>query len=74
MTYHEQTQTGTQAHEDESVFILRVVWITNEPRIFIAKHGLCLVETDAVLSDIGFFFGFVPLEMKVIHALTVITM
>src|SRR3989338_1304499 len=59
------------AEHDESILILRMVWIEKSHGVFIKKYGLCLFKRNTMLSEIFSALGFIPFKMKIIHMYSV---
>ena len=74
MTHKQSLQTRAVAQENKLLFILRMVWIGYQTRMFIGKHRFSFVKADAVLFDVGFGLLLVPLEMKGSHLINITTM
>ena len=68
MTHNKYAQQSTKAKKNEPIFIFGVIWVVDELRTLIRKHGLGLLETNAVLLFVRRRLTWIPLKLKVTHA------
>jgi len=67
MANHQNAEFETHAEHDESVFVLRMVWIEETNGILIKKYRLCFLKRDAMFPYIFPVLVFIPFKVKVIH-------
>jgi hypothetical protein len=63
---HKRSQGVTETHENEPLFIVRVIRIINEAGVVIVEDRLSLLEGNAVLADIGAVLTGIPFEPEVV--------
>ncbi len=73
MAYDQQPKAIAEAEQDEARFLFRMIGISDQEGAIIAKHGLRLLEGDAVLQAIGRILASIPLKPKPGHAYIVPT-
>jgi hypothetical protein len=59
---HQQPEPDTEAEQNESIFVIRVVRVCNQPRVLVKKGGPRLLKRYSVLPLIGTILFFVPFE------------
>ena len=52
VNYNKKAEALAQAEKDEPIFLLGVVGVVDQQRVFIRKDGLSILEGDTVLSKI----------------------
>jgi hypothetical protein len=60
MAHNQQPQFRAQAKQDESVFMIRMLEISNESGEVIEKHGGSLIKVHAVFSPVRLGLDLVP--------------
>jgi len=62
MNHDEQFCFGTHTKKNESILIIRVVWVGNESRRIVIKYGFSLLKGDTMFFLIGLVFRIIPNE------------
>jgi len=69
MTYNKKAELRTQTQEDKAIFLVRVVRIGDNTRIFIKKCSLSFCERNAMFLAICRFLSAIPFEFQPIHGI-----
>jgi len=67
MANDETTRPKTVAQQQETIFISRMVRIVDQTGALVRKSGLCLLERDAVLCQVGLSFTAIPGKINLAH-------
>jgi hypothetical protein len=73
MAHDQQPKAIAEAEQDEALLLFRMIGISDQEGVIIAKHGLRLLEGDTVLPAIGRILASIPLEPQPGHAYIVPT-
>ena len=74
MHYHKQSELNAETQKNETVFIIRMLGVCDDPRVVIEKRGFSLVEGNTVLPQVLGSFPSVPFEREPRHSYIVTTM
>jgi len=72
MTDDQQSQGGTQAEQDESIFFVRMIWIIDQEGIFIVEDGFGLNKGHSMFTLIEAIFCRVPSESEFSHIINIV--
>jgi hypothetical protein len=64
MAYHQGSQRAAKPEKDESIFVLGMLGVGDQKRVLVEKHGLRLLERNAVLAPVLRVLFVDPLEVK----------
>ena len=73
VTNQQQAKRTAEPQQHKSVFGFRMVWIINQARSLVEKHGLRLFKGDAMFLQIGYGLTMIPFESQGTHVISVIT-
>jgi hypothetical protein len=67
MTHNKHPQFGAESEQDETGFILRMIWIMLQSRILVGKNCCGFFKGDTVFDEICRGFCLVPRKSRSIH-------
>jgi hypothetical protein len=73
VAYDEESQTGAETKQNETVFAVGVVGVGQDQRLIIIEDRLGLLEGDPVLSHVPTILVLIPLDTQSGHDRTIPT-
>ena len=64
MAHDEEPQGLAHSQQDETIFLIGMIWVSDEPGVLVEENGLRFLEMHAVLSKIVPSLGAVPFKLQ----------